>query len=614
MTLRRFSIKDTGAIRKAECSDIPKLMIVAGPNGVGKSTLFEQINTELQSRRISGTIEVESPNMIQSVYLSPHRAPAPGDMSASLLSSLGRESSRERLGSANYNLNSSGVPSVIRYNNNKRSRKRADFAPFFELKKRLAQLEFDRGQLLADMYDEQGKIPEGSFPDLGEPLKEGINSVLPGIEYQGVKQTDDREYEILFNDRSGSSVEFDDLSSGEKDAIALIFNLVEKKIESKISSVRDDSPPQEDLVVLIDSPEAYLHPAMQERFLDFVLKEIETTQDEESGLQVLMCTHSQSIIQNVSEEYLYFLLYQDQRQDNQLVSAEGISLETINAITGEIGTTALSSGNPLVLVEGKTDREVLRKLYPEMVNKVEILPMGGKGEIMNFSNAFNKIVPELYRKGIFFFAIVDRDRDLNIDSPYAGFVHPLSATCMENHLLDNKALFESLNTIASGEKLQEEGIEAPEDIESLLEKVIESKQFKEKEIRTRLNEKLRFQIHVDQFEDITDETAIKQHIDEVSNTKKERVADQIEQVQATVSDAIENRSYDRLNGKYILSYISEIFGLRVNVLRRITADMIATEGVQPEPLTETMNEIVQTVERSTTSATLLDNIESESSK
>lgn len=608
MPLQEFSLQDVGAIRSAECSSVPELMVVAGPNGVGKSTMFEEINKEIGTNRPSEA-RIEADEETKSVYLSPHRAPVPSDMSASLLSSLDRESSRSRLGSVQYNLDSNDLPGLLRYSGNMRSRKRADFAPYFELKKRLAQLEFDRAQIMAEIYDEQGSIPEGAVPDFGKPLKKGVDAVLPGLEYDGVRKTEDSDYHIQFNDRSGSEIEFDDLSSGEKDAISLIFNLVEKKIESEIDAIRGNESSQEDLVVIIDSPEAYLHPAMQERFINFVQDEIESTssQSNPSTLQVLMCTHSQTIIQNVANESLYFLLYQDQREDNQLVSAEGISIEALESITGELGVTALSAGNPIVLVEGKSDRDVLRKLFPEKKEDIEILPMGGKGKIISFSHSFNKIVPELYPKGIYLFAIVDRDRDIDIDDQYRDFVHQLSVTCIENHLLDSDALFEALTTLASETELETAGLSDPSDVDSLIADIVDTDEFREQEIKTRLNEQLRVHIRTDGLEEVTAE-AVTERIDEVASTKKERVADMIDDTREDVSESIANQEYGRLNGKTIMAQLANEFSLQANVLRRTTAKTIGSNGSQPESLREILDEITHTVD-STTPASLLERIE-----
>ncbi|WP_157745958.1 hypothetical protein [Halorubrum trapanicum] len=59
MPLREFSLNDVGEIRSVECSDVPKLMVVAGPNGVGKSTMFEEVTEEAVSERIDEVTSVK---------------------------------------------------------------------------------------------------------------------------------------------------------------------------------------------------------------------------------------------------------------------------------------------------------------------------------------------------------------------------------------------------------------------------------------------------------------------------------------------------------------------------------------------------------------------------
>ncbi len=40
LSLKTFLVTEQKALVRAECSDVPALMIIAGPNGVGKSSLL----------------------------------------------------------------------------------------------------------------------------------------------------------------------------------------------------------------------------------------------------------------------------------------------------------------------------------------------------------------------------------------------------------------------------------------------------------------------------------------------------------------------------------------------------------------------------------------------
>jgi predicted ATP-dependent endonuclease of OLD family len=582
MPLEQFSIQDNDALRRAACENVPDIMVVAGPNGVGKSTLFNAIHRDLQ--RPSRNSSVTAPDDIQSLYFGPHRTPAPTDIDASLIAELGGDSSRSQLSRSSYNRSgSSSIPDIVR-RQSRRERIDPDPAPYFELKKRLSQLEFDRAQLIKDLYDRRGKLGGDDVPQIGGPLSTAIDAVLPGINYEGVSKNDKNIYEIQFNDRSGATVGFDSLSSGERDAIALLFNLVEPEIESIIAEARNESTNDEDIVALIDSPEAYLHPAMQERFLNFVKQYITRVNQEDSDnhLQVILCTHSQMMLQNADEDELFFLLYQDQREGNQLTSAADVSLDTLESVTGQIGITALSAGNPILLVEGSSDREFLRRFFPDLCEEIEILPMGGKGKIIDFSTAFNQLVPELTNEGIFISALVDRDRDLDIDDEYAQFVKQLEVSCMENYLLDTRCLWDAIQQLTSENIRDEVGLDSPADVDDLLSRIVSTEEFQQQEIKTRLNERLRINVSVRHLDSL-DEDSVKSQIEEVAETKKDRVESNIAEVREAVSDAAGEGNYDVLSGKNILKRVASRVGIDDHeTLSRVTASYMQELELQPE--------------------------------
>lgn len=606
MPLEQFSIQNKDALRRAACENVPDIMVIAGPNGVGKSTLFNAIHRDLQ--RPSRNSSVTAPADIQSLYFGPHRTPAPTDIDASLIAELGGDSSRSQLSRSSYNRSgSSSIPDIVR-RQSRRERIDPDPAPYFELKKRLSQLEFDRAQLIKDLYDRRGELGGDDVPQIGGPLSTAIDAVLPGINYEGVSKNDENVYEIQFNDRSGASVGFDSLSSGERDAIALLFNLVEPEIENIIAEARNESTTDEDIVALIDSPEAYLHPAMQERFLNFVKQYITRVNQEDSDnhLQVILCTHSQMMLQNADEDELFFLLYQDQREGNQLTSAADISLDTLESVTGQIGITALSAGNPILLVEGSSDREFLRRFFPDLCEEIEILPMGGKGKIIDFSTAFNQLVPELTSEGIFISALVDRDRDLDIDDEYAQFLKQLEVSCMENYLLDTRCLWDAIQQLTSENIRDEAGLESPADVDDLISGIVSTEDFQQQEIKTRLNERLRINVSVRHLDSL-DEDSVKSLIDEVSETKKERVESNIAEVREAVSDAAGEGNYDELSGKNILKRVAS----RVEIddhetLCRVTASRMQELEIQPELPKSTLQDLREKTDQPHAAQNILD--------
>ncbi|RJT04751.1 AAA family ATPase [Halococcus sp. IIIV-5B] len=590
MGLEGFSIENEGGVTNASCDDVPQLMIIAGPNGVGKSTLLEALNNRINQNRSDVTVSGD----VETVYFTPHRAPNPNDLTASALSSLPNRSSRELLGSSNYDIGSdnSDLPNELTYGHS-RSRNEADYAPYFEVKKRLAQFEHQKGNILSEIYDERGEVPPGYIPDFNEPLKSSIEAVLPGVAYQGVEVVDN-EYQIVFENRAGTQVGFDELSSGEKDAIAMLFLLLEKQIENLIAQVRGDDPTQEELVILIDSPESHLHPAMQDRFFNYLQDVLESAQGDNLNLQVIACTHSQMILNNSDMDNLYLLMYADQRSGNQLVHADGIEKAILDEFLGDLGVSALSAGKPLLLVEGKTDKNVLTRLDPDLDVVFEITPMGGKEKVLNADDTFTELSAELSTVDIDVFGIIDKDReDISENS---GPFYTLPRTCIENFLLDPTVLSDTLSTLVSYDILERQEVQTPDEVADLLEEIIHRDDFKSKEITTRLNENMRFYVDLRSIEEMSIDE-IESEIDSVVDTKKDRLQDQLETVEESVDSAIEDSDLENLNGKYIYSEISSEFNISAESLKRTAADKMNNEYRIPSDLAQILSGLYASVDQ-----------------
>lgn len=64
--LKSFKAQQVKAVRLAQCDSVPPVMVIAGPNGVGKSTLLSAIHR----RQI--TVNFEGDTTV--LYQPPHRA------------------------------------------------------------------------------------------------------------------------------------------------------------------------------------------------------------------------------------------------------------------------------------------------------------------------------------------------------------------------------------------------------------------------------------------------------------------------------------------------------------------------------------------------------------
>ena len=65
MALKSFKVQPIKALGLVECENVPKVMVIAGPNGVGKSTLLDEIRLQKGTVADAGT---------KFLYQPPHRA------------------------------------------------------------------------------------------------------------------------------------------------------------------------------------------------------------------------------------------------------------------------------------------------------------------------------------------------------------------------------------------------------------------------------------------------------------------------------------------------------------------------------------------------------------
>jgi predicted ATPase len=611
MPLPSFRYEDTGPLNNVECEDVPDLMVIAGPNGVGKSTLLDNIAKESQDHFATSRLyksgelesflnETEMPeeeveNIIESfedstsslddtnvAFVGPHRGMSkqipirerdligmPG-YSTKFLHSLSRLSQ----GATRYWLNKGqGNFRSGMFGNEKGM---LDELPYYEVRRRLAQIHSNiEEHVTEEFFEEGGEVEKPDILEWLSPLQEAIKEVLPGIELNGVGKTDEHEYVLEFENRDGSIVNFDDLSSGEKDAVALLFLLVEDGIEDQFKDSDIVNKSEDDLVVLYDSPEAYLHPQLQLNFLNYIKDYLNQKSDTDRKIQIIICTHSKMIVDNTPDESLYFLFYPSQVEENQLRPASTVPDELRELISNEMGLTALSSGEDILLVEGSDDREVIQRIDDEIEKELSVIGMGGKDPIVNLDETLNKMMDV---DGVNVYAIVDGDRNLELDEETPDNIHSLPVTSVENLILKPGVMFETLEEIL-GRKLQEKGYNSPKDVDDLLSSIITDDDFIEQEAHTRWNEQFgEFYISYRSFEQSEGFEDIESFAENELQNRLNNVKE-FEEIKQKVKQLAENKKIDQLQGKEILKQVSNEFNIKTERLLRMCAKKLDTEDL-----------------------------------
>jgi len=225
-------------------------------------------------------------------------------------------------------------------------------------------------------------------------------------------------------------VMYADLSSGEKIIISLAHCLYYARSANSSLTL-----PQ---VLLLDEPDAPLHPTMAKNFMDV----IEQVLVRDRGVKVIMTTHSPSTVAFAPEKSLYRL----DRSPRQLVASKKDA--AISILTDGFATVMPSTR--FVIVEAAFDQDTYQALYNVVESddsRSSRPPLtfvrasdkdnrngGGSGQVSNWAE-------KLALSGLTFFrGVLDRDAG---NTP-SEVVHVLGRYSIENYLLDPVILYACL--------------------------------------------------------------------------------------------------------------------------------------------------------------------------
>jgi len=603
MPIEQFGISNKWVIKHVRCEKVPALMVIAGPNGVGKSTLLDVLRRNIPSRR-DADVEIKVTASGPPLYMAPHRVSVSHELHKLLPILVSRKFRETQRAESLPGLPSywGGLPSYL-MQGAPRARNQPDFAPS-DIKRRIGEVDVEFNRVLRAVYDKMdGEVPKGALPkDIYEPLKDFVERFLH-LKFEGMKLEGDY-YKVYFRNRLGVTVEHNLLSSGEQDAIAMMFPFIEKRIENELAKAKGETLPNEDLIVLLDGPEEYLHPYLQRALLEYLRQQIDGAESTGEKLQFIIVTHSPTLVNEAKSEELYVMLFPDQVSDgNQLVNIthETQRLRTIKEFLGDI--SILAAGRPLLLLEGPQDVNLLRLLMPNIERKFTLRGLGGKGEIEKLIKALEEIVPELWDKGFRIFAILDRDRQEIKDKDKLGIIHLLPVSCIENLLFeDADLLYKALEVLAGYDRLKNTGISSAQDLEKLIDEILHSVQLKSEEIKRRVGRKLRIVYDMGGL-DVSDIIGgkLKQCvIAESVEPNIERLTRKITSEEQKVNEILlEERSVAlrELSGKLILGKLASKFSVARDELARAIAKELNNLGKTPKQLLQIIEEIEKSLSK-----------------
>jgi hypothetical protein len=269
------------------------------------------------------------------------------------------------------------------------------------------------------------------FTDPMEPFKDIFRLLLGPKELADLTMGDQR---LKYLDRD-STFPFDSLSSGEREVINIAFDFLLRR--------------PRDCVVVFDEPELHLHPELS-------YKLVQALQNIGTNNQFIFMTHSPDIITASLDRTVIFLAPTDTGvvesaadPPNQAVTvSEGDdSHQALKLLGQSIGIVAL--GRKIVLVEGDSaslDKQVygsiLRERHPDLV----LVPSGGKHAIESFDLVHTAVLSQSLW-GVEFFMLCDGDSRPAGNAPASDRFATLPRYHLENYFLDEQVwahVFEQL--------------------------------------------------------------------------------------------------------------------------------------------------------------------------
>jgi predicted ATP-dependent endonuclease of OLD family len=187
------------------------------------------------------------------------------------------------------------------------------------------------------------------------------------------------------------------------------------------------------LVVLLDDPEAHLHPAAQTTFAKVLVERARDT-----GGQVIFATHSPAVLDAVPDNQIFEVVQVNGASQVRRLLTRNKVLDSLRDLGYR--PSLLRMADAVLLLEGPTDQAAVRAwwktLYDEEPEpRIALLPVGGDC-IRHLDREALKAV------GRKCFAMLDSDRDSESASPnpVATNFSDRMAGVVDTHILERRAL------------------------------------------------------------------------------------------------------------------------------------------------------------------------------
>lgn len=439
MKIVHIGIINAPPIRNFEASELSDVVVLAGPNGVGKTKILTEILSAFQNPANHATCRliVEATNVaerkawggrerldtaIVAEAQTLQQFLQKGSKRGKLLSGvLNFDANRqfEQIQPYNFNWNFSD-PDLedIGWKYSFQSLKNRFQDTIHTLHRKIRSQKESIATRALKMKKDGGTVMPLDFGDPLEKFKDAFKRLLPGKQ---LVELDEQRQKIQYT-IDGTTLELNSLSSGEREVVSVVFDFLLR------------SP--EDSIVVFDEPELHLHPELAYRLL-------RTLSDVGARNQFIFCTHSPDIITASLEQSVIFVSPPSGEKSQAITVREDDELAKVMRLLGQ-SVGVISLGRRIVLIEGEQsslDKQTYGSILGETGSDLVLVPAGGREALTTFSHALDTVLSKTIW-GVDFFMLADGDAAVSVANMDAltkkssGRLKRLPRYHVENYFLD----------------------------------------------------------------------------------------------------------------------------------------------------------------------------------
>ena len=304
------------------------------------------------------------------------------------------------------------------------------------------------GSYVKELLAEKAGVKNSEQATLTTTLKELFTTFFPEKQFLGPQATISGALSFPVVTSSGARHDLDELSAGEKE---ILYGYLR---------IRNSAPRFS--IILLDEPELHLNPRLIRGLPQFYKKNL----GEALGNQLWLVSHSDALLREVVGRDGYNVFHMlpcgkvpaGESQLKPLSVTADLDLAIIDLV-GDLATYRPSG--KVVIFEGggdsDFDQRVTSTLFPEILEQANLVSGSNKVRV----RALHETLEAASQKGQLpfkFFAITDKDSDLQIAPAKSVNVFSWDVYHIENYFLEPKFIAKVLSALQIGHALTEEAI------------------------------------------------------------------------------------------------------------------------------------------------------------